>query len=105
MLVAVSQRTDEIGLLKAIGAPGSDIRRLFLTEAAWLSLTGAIFGFMLGHAGSLLIRLAYPQLPAWPPVWASLASIVIALITGILAGLLPAARAARLDPVKALSGR
>jgi putative ABC transport system permease protein len=105
MLVAVSQRTDEIGLLKAIGAPGSDIRRLFLTEAAWLSLTGAIFGFMLGHAGSLLIRLAYPQLPAWPPVWASLASIVIALITGILAGLLPAARAARLNPVKALSGR
>ena len=86
MLVAVSQRTDEIGLLKAIGAPGSDIRRLFLTEAAWLSLTGAIFGFMLGHAGSLLIRLAYPQLPAWPPVWASLASIVIALITVSLLG-------------------
>ena len=105
MLVAVSQRTDEIGLLKAIGAPGSDIRRLFLTEAAWLSLTGAIFGFMLGHVGSLLIRLAYPQLPAWPPAWASLASIAIALVTGILAGLLPAARAARLDPVKALSGR
>ncbi|SDY45085.1 ABC transporter permease [Nitrosomonas sp. Nm33] len=105
MLVAVSQRTDEIGLLKAIGAPGSDIRRLFLTEAAWLSLTGAIFGFMLGHVGSLLIRLAYPELPAWPPAWASLASIVIALSTGIIAGLLPAARAARLDPVKALSGR
>ena len=105
MLVAVSQRTDEIGLLKAIGAPGSDIRRLFLTEAAWLSFTGAIFGFMLGHVGSLLIRLAYPQLPAWPPAWASLASIVIALVTGIIAGLLPAARAARLDPVKALSGR
>ncbi|MDV6345250.1 ABC transporter permease [Nitrosomonas sp. Is37] len=105
MLVAVSQRTDEIGLLKAIGAPGSDIRRLFLTEAAWLSLSGAIFGFMLGHVGSLLIRLAYPELPAWPPAWASLASIVIALATGIIAGLLPAARAARLDPVKALSGR
>lgn len=105
MLVAVSQRTDEIGLLKAIGAPASDIRRLFLTEAGWLSLTGAIFGFMLGHLGSLLIRLAYPQLPAWPPAWASLAGIVVALATGIIAGLLPAARAARLDPVKALSGR
>ncbi len=105
MLVAVSQRTDEIGLLKAIGAPASDIRRLFLTEAAWLSFTGAIFGFMLGHVGSLLIRLAYPQLPAWPPAWASLAGITVALVTGILAGLLPAARAARLDPVKALSGK
>lgn len=105
MLVAVSQRTDEIGLLKAIGAPASDIRRLFLTEAAWLSLTGAIFGFILGHAGSLLIRLAYPQLPAWPPAWASLAGITVALVTGIIAGLLPAVRAARLDPVKALSGK
>lgn len=105
MLVAVSQRTAEIGLLKAIGAPASDIRRLFLTEAAWLSLTGAIFGFILGHLGSLLIRLAYPQLPAWPPVWASLAGIVVALATGIIAGLLPAARAAQLDPVKALSGK
>lgn len=105
MLVAVSQRTAEIGLLKAIGAAASDIRRLFLTEAAWLSLTGALFGFILGHGGSLLIRLAYPQLPAWPPVWASLAGIVVALATGVLAGLLPATRAARLDPVKALSGK
>ncbi len=105
MLVAVSQRTSEIGLLKAIGAPASDIRRLFLTEAAWLSLTGALFGLILGYLGSLLIRLAYPQLPAWPPVWASLAGILVALTTGIIAGLLPAARAARLDPVKALSGK
>lgn len=105
MLVAVSQRTSEIGLLKALGAPASDIRRLFLAEAAWLSLTGAIFGLILGYLGSLLIRLAYPQLPAWPPVWASLAGIMVALTTGIIAGLLPAARAARLDPVKALSGK
>jgi putative ABC transport system permease protein len=105
MLVAVSQRTSEIGLLKAIGAPASDIRRLFLAEAAWLSLTGALFGLILGYLGSLLIRLAYPQLPAWPPVWASLAGIMVALTTGIIAGLLPAARAARLDPVKALSGK
>lgn len=105
MLVAVSQRTSEIGLLKAIGAPASDIRRLFLAEAVWLSLTGAIFGLILGYLGSLLIRLAYPQLPAWPPVWASLAGIMVALTTGIIAGLLPAARAARLDPVKALSGK
>jgi len=105
MLVAVSQRTSEIGLLKAIGAPSADIRLLFFAEALWLSLAGAALGFVLGQFGSLLIRLAYPQLPAWPPVWASLAGVTIAFVTGILASLLPAARAARLDPVKALAGR
>jgi putative ABC transport system permease protein len=52
-----------------------------------------------------MIRLAYPVLPAWPPNWASVAGVATALITGILASLLPAARAARLDPVLALSGK
>lgn len=103
MLVAVSQRTAEIGLLKAIGATTFDIRRLFFAEALWLSLAGATFGFILGQFGSLLLRLAYPQLPAWAPAWATLAGILIALITGILASLLPSGRAARLDAVVALS--
>ncbi|MDP1558011.1 MAG: ABC transporter permease [Nitrosomonas sp.] len=103
MLVAVNQRTAEIGLLKAIGADAADIRRLFFIEALWLSMAGAIFGFLLGQFGSLLLRLAYPQLPAWAPVWASLAGILVALVTGILASLLPANRAAKLDAVKALS--
>ena len=105
MLVAVAQRTAEIGLLKAIGAPAADIRRLFFAEALWLSLAGGAIGFALGHLGALLIRLAYPQLPAWPPLWASVAGVSTALVTGILASLLPAARAARLDPVNALSGK
>jgi putative ABC transport system permease protein len=105
MLVAVAQRTSEIGLLKAIGAPSADIRRLFFAEALWLSLAGGALGFALGHLGSFLIRLAYPQLPAWPPVWASVAGVATAIITGILASLLPASRAARLDPVNALSGK
>ena len=105
MLVAVSQRTSEIGLLKAVGAPSADIHHLFLAEALWLSLAGAITGFALGQFGSLLIRLAYPQLPAWPPVWASIAGVAVAFVTGILASLLPAARAARLDPVRALGGK
>jgi len=105
MLVAVSQRTAEIGLLKAIGTPASVIRQIFLAEAAWLSLTGALIGFILGHAGSLMLRLAYPLLPAWPPIWANFAGIIVAVLTGILAGLLPASRAAKLDPVKALSNR
>ena len=105
MLVAVAQRTSEVGLLKAVGATAADIRHLFFAEAVWLSLTGGTIGFALGHAGSWLIRLAYPDLPAWPPVWASVAGVATALITGIIASLLPASRAARLDPVIALSGK
>lgn len=102
MLVSVNQRTAEIGLLKAIGATSTDIRRLFFAEAVWLSLAGAILGFLLGQFGSLMLRLAYPQLPAWAPAWASIAGILVALVTGILASLLPASQAARLDAVKAL---
>ena len=103
MLVAVNQRTSEIGLLKAIGAPAADIRFLFFAEAMWLSTAGAIFGFLLGQLGSLMLRLAYPDLPAWAPAWASIAGILVALITGILASILPANKAARLDAVQALS--
>lgn len=103
MLVAVSQRTSEIGLLKAIGATSGDIRRLFFTEAAWLSLVGALLGFLLGQLGSLLIRTLYPQFPAWAPAWASAAAIGIALITGILATILPAIKAAQLNAVAALN--
>ncbi|WP_295627448.1 ABC transporter permease [uncultured Nitrosomonas sp.] len=102
MLVAVSQRTTEIGLLKAIGASSADVRRLFFAEAVLLSLAGAILGFSLGQFGSLMLRLTFPQLPAWPPAWASMAGITVALITGILASMLPASKAAKLDAVNAL---
>ncbi|WP_293007046.1 ABC transporter permease [Nitrosomonas sp.] len=102
MLVAVSQRTAEIGLLKAIGASSADIRRLFFAEAVLLSLAGAILGFLLGQFGSFILRLTFPQLPAWPPAWASMAGITVALITGILASMLPASKAAKLDAVNAL---
>lgn len=105
MLVAVSQRTSEIGLLKALGATRRDIKRLFLMETLWLSLAGAAAGMALGYLGALGLRLAYPQLPAYPPHWAALAAIATALVTGIVASLLPASRASRLDPVMALSRR
>jgi putative ABC transport system permease protein len=59
----------------------------------------------MGYAGSFVLRLTYPQLPAYPPAWASLAAIATALLTGILASLLPASRAAKLNPVLALSRR
>jgi putative ABC transport system permease protein len=105
MLVAVSQRTAEIGLLKALGATRRDIKRLFLMETLWLALAGAAVGIALGYLGSLGLRLAYPQLPAYPPVWASLAAVATAFLTGIVASLLPASRAASLNPVLALSRR
>ena len=105
MLVSVTQRTAEIGLLKALGATGATIRLAFLTEATMLSLAGALVGFALGHAGAALIRHLYPTFPAFPPEWAVLAGLGTALFTGILFGVLPARRAARLDPVQALSKR
>ena len=105
MLVSVTQRTAEIGLLKALGATGRTIRTAFLTEAAMLSLAGAVLGFVLGHAGAAVIRQLYPAFPAFPPDWAVLAGLGTALLTGILFGVLPARQAARLDPVQSLAKR
>jgi len=104
MLVTVSQRTSEIGLLKSLGASAKAILMLILIEAILLSTLGAILGFILGQAGSWAIRYAFPVLPAYPPTWATIASIVVALVTGVLFSLLPARKAARLDPVVALTG-
>ncbi|HHJ14194.1 MAG TPA: ABC transporter permease [Gammaproteobacteria bacterium] len=104
MLVAVSQRTAEIGLLKALGAPPGQITRLFLAEALLLAGLGTIIGLLLGQLGSLLVREIFPVLPACPPAWANLAASGVALATGALFSLLPARRAAALDPVTALAG-
>lgn len=105
MLVSVTQRTAEIGLLKALGATAHTIRLAFLTEATMLSLAGAVIGYVLGQIGAAIIRQLYPTFPAYPPDWAVLAGLATALITGILFGVLPARRAAQLDPVQALSKR
>ena len=102
MLVAVTQRTGEIGLLKALGARGDTIRNAFMTEAAMLSLFGALTGYALGLFGAFVLRQVYPVFPAYPPDWAVLAALGTALGTGMLFGIMPARRAARLDPVQAL---
>ena len=105
MLVTVSQRTSEIGLLKSLGASSKAVLNLILIEAILLSSLGALIGLILGQLGCWGIRSAFPDLPAYPPAWATLASILIALITGVLFSLLPAKKAAQLDPVVALSNR
>ena len=105
MLVSVSQRTSEIGLLKALGATEAAVRRAFLTEAAMLSSAGALIGYGLGLLGAWVIRTLYPALPAFPPPWAVIAALGTALVTGVLFGALPAKRAAALDPVTALAKR
>nr|MBS0020967.1 ABC transporter permease [Gammaproteobacteria bacterium] len=105
MLVAVSQRTPEIGLLKALGAPSQRIARLFLTEAGLLALAGGMLGALLGLGAAALLGRLYPALPVHVPLWAIAAALLVALLTGLLFGALPARRAAALDPVQALSRR
>jgi putative ABC transport system permease protein len=105
MLVSVSQRTSEIGLLKALGATEAAVRNAFLTEAAILSFAGALLGYGIGQLGAWIIRELYPTLPAYAPQWAVIAAIGTALVTGLLFGFLPARRAAALDPVAALAKR
>ena len=104
MLVAVSQRKTEIGLLKAIGSPRIQILRLFLAEACMLALLGAIVGLILGFAGVWGLATALPDFPIGVPLWAPIAATATSLGTGLVFCFIPARRAAKLDPVLALAG-
>ena len=103
MLVSVAQRTPEIGLLKALGAPRRTILALFLTEAIVLSLIGAVAGVLIGESAVRLVVGLYPALPMASPAWAVAAAVLVATATGLVFGVLPARRAAALDPVTALA--
>ena len=102
MLVAVSQRTAEIGLLKALGARPRQITSLFLTEAVLLAFFGSIIGLAFGELVTLVARRVLP-FEAVAPLWAVLFGVVVAIGCGLVFGIMPARRAARLDPVLALS--
>ena len=104
MLVAVSQRTEEIGLFKALGAKRRQIIGLFMTEAALLSLLGAVVGLLCGQAAIIALRRIYPIVDFQAPPWAIAAAMLTALACGLIFGIMPARRAANLDPVKALMG-
>ncbi len=105
MLIAVTQRRKEIGLLKAIGATGQQIRAAFFTEAVMLALGGAACGLLVGKLGQLAIGQAFPDIPFTAPWWAVIAAPLTAIVTSVLFTVLPAKRAAALDPVTALSKR
>jgi putative ABC transport system permease protein len=105
MLVSVTQRTSEIGLLKALGATKRQLLWLFLTEAAMLSLAGAVLGVILGYLTLGVLQAFYPDFPMQLPAWALLAALAVSLFTGLLFGILPARKAAKLDPVAALAKR
>jgi putative ABC transport system permease protein len=99
MLVSVTERTREIGIRKAIGAKQSDILLQFLIEAATLTGFGGVIGLMLGWLLTLLVKLV---LPSYVPWWAPVAGFVASVGIGIIFGLWPAWKAARLDPIESL---
>ncbi len=105
MLVSISQRTAEIGLLKALGAKNRQITTIILTEAILLSTIGGILGLGLGLTGGWLVEQFYPDLSTTPPWWAVTAALATAIFTGLIFSLMPARRAARLDPIQSLAKR
>ncbi|MCP3868648.1 MAG: FtsX-like permease family protein [Gammaproteobacteria bacterium] len=105
MLVSVSQRTEEIGLLKAVGSPARQIQQLFLIEAGMLAIAGATIGVITGVAGVWAMDNALPRFSLSVPLWSVGAAVAVALLTGLVFGILPARRAASLDPVQALGGK
>jgi putative ABC transport system permease protein len=105
MLVSVSERTGEVGLLKALGARGRQILDVFLVEAAMLSTAGAAVGVVAAVAIILLAGALWPFIPIHPSAgWISLV-VVLAVMAGVGFGLMPARRAARLDAAEALRGK
>ena len=102
MTIAVAERTGEIGLLVALGAPRRTILLLFLGEAVALSGFGGLLGLLLGIGLAQAIHFALPALPVHTPLSFVLLAEAVAIAIGLAAGVLPARRAARLDPVEAL---
>ena len=105
MLVAVAERRREIGLLKALGASTRQVLAVFLAEAAVLSSLGGAAGLTAGWLAVRAFVEIYPTFPAAAPMWAVAASLAVSLGVGVVFGVVPARRAAKLDPVQALVGR
>lgn len=105
MLVSVSERTAEIGLLKALGVTRRQVLAAFLFEAAILSTAGGLAGLATGWAGDAVLQSVWPDFPVQPPPWAVAGALATSVVVGVFFGALPAHRASRLDPVLALGRR
>ena len=101
MLMAVTERTREIGIRKAVGARARDIERQFLAEAISLSLAGGMIGVLCGWSFATLVSLVSP-LPARVTWWSVALAVLLGAGVGVLFGVYPARRASRLDPITAL---
>jgi putative ABC transport system permease protein len=102
MWISVGERTSEIGLVKAIGATPAQISRLFLLEAALLSLAGGVLGVTAGMAIGAGVAWAVPAVSLHTAPGFVAAALLVSLFVGLAGGVLPARRAARLDPLEAL---
>lgn len=105
MLVSVAERTDEVGLLRAVGVSRGQVTAVFLSEAVLLSSLGGLVGLASGWGLVRALVKVYPALPAAPPTWAVVSALGLSIVVGAVFGLLPARRAAQLDPVLALRGK
>jgi putative ABC transport system permease protein len=102
MTIAVAERTGEIGLLRALGARRRQVLLLFLTEATLLAGIGGLLGLALGFGLAQLLHAIFPALPVSTPWSYAVGAQLIAVAIGIAAGVVPANRASKLDPVEAL---
>jgi ABC-type antimicrobial peptide transport system permease subunit len=101
MLVSVTERTREVGLRMAVGARARDILRQFMVEAVVLCLVGGAVGILLGHGGSLLVRIVL-HWPVETSPAAIAAAVLVSAGVGMIFGFYPAWKAARMDPIEAL---
>jgi len=102
MLVSVTERTAEIGIRKALGARRRDITNQFLFEAMTLTFLGGMLGVVLAIGISKLVMLLVPSLPASVPMWAVTTGVTVSVAVGLIFGVWPARKAARLDPIECL---
>ncbi len=100
--MSVTQRTREIGVRKAVGARRRDIISQFLLEAALLTTLGGALGVTIASAIGLAISCFIPEIPAVPPLWAVVSGLGVSGIVGVVFGVWPALKAAKLDPVDSL---
>ncbi|HEV3468028.1 MAG TPA: ABC transporter permease [Pyrinomonadaceae bacterium] len=102
MLVSVTERTQEIGVRKAVGARRRDIVRQFLYEAMTLTFMGGVIGVVAAVGISKIVAFLFPSLPAEIPLWAVVAGLAVSVFVGLVFGVWPARKASRLDPIECL---